>query len=161
MQPLETKKITQPLRTKKSSNLSGREKKSRNLLGKKIMESLGTKKNHAIFWDNTEITKPFLNKINHATSWDKIKHATSWDNKNHATSWDQKNYIIMQPLGTHKTLHNLSQGHFELVTVYHSLVSYASSLNGLFSLKTSYTSKSDFPQGGEGGGVRGVLVFLW
>ena len=76
------KKIMEP--PKKSRNLLV-QKKSCSLLGQKLMaQPLGTKK-----------ACHLLGQKNHAISGQK-KNATSWDKNNHATSWDKKNHAISQ-----------------------------------------------------------------
>ena len=57
------------------------------------MKLLGTEK---------KIIEPLGTKKNHSTSQDKKNHATSQDKKNHATSWNKKK--IKQPFGTQKVL---------------------------------------------------------
>ena len=87
MQPLGTKKITQPLGTKqnyktsqykkKSCNLSGQinnatswGKKSNNLLGSKNNKNSSDKKFHNLL-EQKQITQSLGTTIIHATSWDK------------------------------------------------------------------------------------------
>ena len=115
MQPRRTKKITQPLRTKKSRNLSG-QKNHATSLDKKNTEHLGTqtnyatfedKKNHATSWDKKKSRNlnrqknhtNFRDKKNPATSWNKKKSRNLLGQKNHATSQDK---TITQPLGPKK-----------------------------------------------------------
>ena len=55
MQPFRTKKIAQPLRTKKNTTSQNR----------KITQPLGTKKNEAMYWDKKKITQPLGTKKSH------------------------------------------------------------------------------------------------
>ena len=84
-----TKKITQPLGTKKLFNLMGLKKYHRTSWDKKITQPLGTK----------TIRQPLGTKKNHTTSWDKKSPNLSRQKRNHSTSQHIK---TTQSLGTKK-----------------------------------------------------------